>query len=113
MISFHVYVPHLTPFFNGFRFQIFVELQAGPNQIQTRSYGNEYTIVVTPSPEPRIFDLRHAYLHYLLDPLATRNLEILNRKKSLVDHALRAQGLNDPYKEDFLLLATESLINAV
>ena len=66
---------------SGRRFQIFIELLAAPNQIQTRSYGNEYTIVITPSPEPRIFDVRHAYLHYLLDPLATRYQEILDRKK--------------------------------
>ncbi|HXB72877.1 MAG TPA: tetratricopeptide repeat protein [Candidatus Acidoferrales bacterium] len=99
--------------FKGRRFQIFIELLAGPNQIQTRSYGFNYTVVVTPSPEPRIFDLRHAYLHYLLDPLATRNMEILTRKKSLMDHVIRAQGLGDSYKEDFLLLTSESLIKAV
>jgi len=99
--------------FKGRRYQIFVELLAGPNQIQTRSYGFNYTIVVTPSPEPRISDLRHAYLHFLLDPLATRNMEVLNRKKSLLDHVMRAQGLSDSYKDDFLLLTTESLIKAV
>jgi tetratricopeptide (TPR) repeat protein len=99
--------------FKGRRFQIFIELLAGPNQIQTRSYGFNYTVVVTPSPEPRIFDLRHAYLHYLLDPMATRNTEILTRKKSLMDHVVRAQGLADSYKEDFLLLTSESLIKAV
>jgi len=68
---------------------------------------------VTPSPDTRTFDIRHAYLHYLLDPLATRNQEILNRKKSLVDHAMRAPALSDAYKEDYLLLVTESLIKAV
>ena len=36
-----------------------------------RSYGFQYTIVVTPSPEMQIFDIRHAYLRYSLDPLAT------------------------------------------
>jgi tetratricopeptide (TPR) repeat protein len=99
--------------YKGRRFQIFVELLAGPNQIQTRSYGFDYTVVVTPSPEPRIFDLRHAYLHYLLDPLATKNQEALTRKKSLLDHVVRAHGLGDSYKEDFLLLTSESLIKAV
>lgn len=99
--------------YKGRRFQIFVELLAGPNQIQTRSYGFDYTVVLTPSPEPRIFDIRHAYLHYLLDPLATKNMEVLNRKKSLLDHVMRAQGLGDSYKEDFLLLTSESLIKAV
>jgi tetratricopeptide (TPR) repeat protein len=107
------YLRQMTSGFKYRRFQIFIELQAAPNQIQTRSYSDNYTIVVTPSPDTRIFDIRHAYLHYLLDPLATRNQEVLNRKKSLVDHALRARALSDAYKEDYLLLVTESLIKAV
>jgi tetratricopeptide (TPR) repeat protein len=107
------YLRQMTSGFKGRRFRILIELQGAPNQIQTRSYSDDYTIVVTPSPEPRTFDIRHGYLHYLLDPLATRHQEILNRKKSLVDHALRAQALSDAYKEDYLLLVTESLIKAV
>jgi len=107
------YMRQMTSGFKNRRFQIFIELQAAPNQIQTRSYSDNYTIVVTPSPDTRVFDIRHAYLHYLLDPLATRNQEILNRKKSLIDHAQRATALSDAYKEDYLLLVTESLIKAV
>ncbi len=107
------YLRQMTSGFKYRRFQIFIELQAAPNQIQTRSYSDNYTIVVTPSPDVRVFDIRHAYLHYLLDPLATRNQEILNRKKSLADHAMRAQALSDAFKEDYLLLVTESLIKAV
>src|SRR5262249_37993198 len=95
------------------RFQIFVELLSAPNQVQTRSYGEQYTIVVAPSAEPHIFDVRHAYLHYLLDPLATRNAEILERKKAISDHARRAKALPESFKEDFLQLETESLIKAV
>ena len=30
-----------------------------------------------------------------------------------MDHAMRAQALSDAYKEDYLLLVTESLIKAV
>ncbi|MCX6633445.1 MAG: hypothetical protein NTW28_38100, partial [Candidatus Solibacter sp.] len=107
------YLRQMTSGFKNRRFQIFIELQAAPNQIQTRSYSDNYTIVVTPSPDARTFDIRHAYLHYLLDPLATRHQEILNRKKSLVDHAMRAQALGDAFKQDYLLLVTESLIKAV
>jgi tetratricopeptide (TPR) repeat protein len=107
------YMRQMTSGFKNRRFQIFIELQAAPNQIQTRSYSDNYTIVVTPSPDTRTFDIRHAYLHYLLDPLATRNQEILNRKNSLADHAMRAQALSDAYKADYLLLVTESLIKAV
>ena len=107
------YMRQMTSGFKHRRFQIFIELQAGPNQIQTRSYSDDYTVVITPSAELRIFDIRHAYLHYLLDPMATYNQEILNRKKSLVDHAMRAQALDASFKEDYLLLVTESLIKVV
>ena len=107
------YLRQPTSGFRGRHFQIFIELLAAPNQVQTRSYANEYTLVITPSAQPRIFDVRHAYLHYLLDPMATRNQEILDRKKGLADHAQRARWLDDSFKKDFLLLATESLIKAV
>src|SRR5207247_6160654 len=73
------YMRQMTSGFKNRRYQIFVELQAAPNQIQTRSYAENYTVVVTPSAELRVFDIRHGYLHYLLDPLATYNQEILNR----------------------------------
>ncbi len=81
--------------------------------MHTRSYGNEYTVVISPSAHPRIDEVRHAYLYYLLDPLATRNAEVLNRKKVLADHAERARLLGNAYKDDFLLLVTASLVRAI
>jgi tetratricopeptide (TPR) repeat protein len=99
--------------FRGRRFQVLFEPLAPPGQIQTRSFGNYYTVVITPSPRARIAEVRHAYLYYLLDPLATRYQEILMRKKPLADHAMRAQLLGDAYKQDFLLLTTGSLVRAV
>ena len=107
------YLRNVTSGMAGWRFQIFVELLAPPNLVQTRSYGGEYYIVVTPSPEPRIHDVRHAYLHFLIDPLATRSAEVLDRKRALIDHAQRAPLLGEAYKSDFLQLAGESLIKVV
>ena len=109
----NAYLRQPTSGFRGRHFQVFVELLAAPNQVQTRSYANDYYIVITPSPEPRTFDVRHAFLHYLLDPLATHNEEILDRKKGIADHAQRASALPDSFKDDFLQLATECLIKAV
>ncbi len=109
----NTYLRQQTSGFSGSRFQVLVELLAAPNQVQTRSYGTEYTVVVTPSPDLRTFDIRHAYLHYILEPMATRNEEILSRKRALLDQAQRAPALNDVYKQDFLRLTTESLIKAV
>ncbi len=94
-------------------FQVYLCLLAAPNQIQTRSYGRNYFVVVTPAAEPRYKDIRHAYLHYLLDPLATRHQELVMRTRGLADHAQRAPALDERFKSDYLLLVTESLIKAI
>ena len=109
----NAYLRQPTSGVRGRRFQIFIELVAEPNQVQTRSYGYDYYVVVTPSAEPRAFDIRHAYLHYLLEPLTTRYREILDRKKMLFDHVERATVLDDSFRHDQLLLTTECLIKAV
>ncbi len=113
VLTVNAYLRQQTSGFKGRHFQIFIETLAAPNQIQTRSYGEQYYVVITPSPEPRTFDVRHAYLHYLLDPLATRYQEIVNRKKPLIDIATRSRVLPESYKQDFLLLVTECLIKAM
>ena len=113
VLQVNAYLRQQTSGSRGRHFQIFIELLAQPGQVQRRSYGLEDTVVVTPSAEPRTFDIRHAYLHYLLDPLATRYQEILERKNFLARHALRASRLEDGFRDDFSALTTESLIKAV
>jgi tetratricopeptide (TPR) repeat protein len=109
----NAYLRNPTAGYLGRTFQIYLDLLGAPNQVQTRSYANEYFVVVTPAAEPRIADIRHAYLHYLLDPQATKyGMEIL-KKKSLEDYAQAAPALDPEFKSDFLLLTTESLIKAV
>lgn len=107
------YLRNETSGIAGRRFQIYIDLLGAPNQIQTRSYGNDYYVVITPSAEPRIRDVRHAYLHYLLDPLATRHAEVITRKRGLAEYAQRAPALDASFKSDYLLLVTESLIKAI
>ncbi len=113
VLQVNAYLRQPTSGFKGRHFQIFIELLAPPGQVQRRSYGFEDTVVVTPSAEPRSFDIRHAYLHYLLDPMASQNQEILDRKKFLARHAQRVGRLEDSFREDFPALTTESLIKAV
>ena len=113
VLQVNAYLRQQTSGFKGRRFQIFIELLAPPGQVQRRSYGFEDTVVVTPSAEPRSFDIRHAYLHYLLDPMASRNQEILDRKKFLLQQAQRVGRLEDSFRDDFGALTTESLIKAV
>jgi tetratricopeptide (TPR) repeat protein len=113
VLQVNVYLRQQTSGYRGRRFQIFLELLAAPNQVQARTYGNEDYIVISPSSEPHISEIRHAYLRYLLDPMATHYREMIERKKALADHLERARALPSAYRDDFLQVTTESLIRAV
>ena len=63
------YLRNATSGFRGRRFQIYIDLLGAPNQIQSRSYKDDYFVVVTASPAPQSEDIRAGYLPYLLDPL--------------------------------------------
>ncbi|MBI4873981.1 MAG: tetratricopeptide repeat protein [Acidobacteria bacterium] len=97
----------------GRRFQIYVDLLGAPNNIQSRSYADDYFVVVTPSPEPQVDDIRYFYLHYLVDPMVARQSEALMKRKALADYAIAAPALEEHYKSDFVLQASTSLIHAI
>ncbi len=107
------YLRNDTAGYLGRRFQIYIDLLGSPNQVQSRSYVDDYFVVVTPTSEPRINQIRHAYLHYLLDPLPLRFSDVLETKRGVGDYALGAPALEPQYKNDFTLLATECFIKAV
>lgn len=113
LLSVNLYLRNPTSGMTGRRFQIYVDLLGAPNQVHARSYMDDYFVVVTPSVRPRVEDIRHAYLHYLLDPLCIRYQAKLEPKKGLGDFAHASPILAEEYKNDFVLLAGMSLVKAV
>lgn len=111
LVSAYLRAP-LSGTFGGRRFQVVVDLLGAPNQILFLPFFDEYFLVVTHSAEAHASDVRQGYLHYLLDPMVTRHMDKLEEKKALGDYA-QASALPDFYKQDFLLLATRSLVRAV
>lgn len=97
----------------GRHFQIYLDLLSAPNQIHSRSYRDDYFIVLSPSPDPQADEVRHAYLHYLLDPVVMKYAEQLDKTRPLIDFAQGAPALEQSYKDDFFLLVTECLIKAI
>ncbi|MCU1258157.1 MAG: Tetratricopeptide 2 repeat protein, partial [Bryobacterales bacterium] len=89
------------------------DLLAAPEQVQTRSYGDDYFVIVTNAKEPHVNEIRHAFLHYLVEPLVAKYGLVLMKKASLGDYAAPAPGLDDSYKNDFVLLTSECLIKAI
>lgn len=97
----------------GRNFQIYIDFLGAPNQVQTRSFGEDYFVVLTPSEDLRVFDIRHAYFRYMIDPLSLKYGMQLKEKASLMDIAEGAPLLREPYRSSFDLLATECLIKAI
>jgi tetratricopeptide (TPR) repeat protein len=96
----------------GRRFSVFIDLLAAPEQVQTRNYGDDAFVIVTSSEKPRMYDIRHAYLHFQIDPIMIKYGMDLAQKRSLLD-LVQLSPLENNYKNDFVLLANESLIKAV
>jgi tetratricopeptide (TPR) repeat protein len=96
----------------GRRFQVYIDLLAAPEQVQTRNYGDDALVIVTPSDKVPVFDIRHAYLHFEIDPIAIKYGIELEQKRSLLDFVQTAP-IEAGFKNDFVLLANESLIKAV
>ena len=95
------------------RFQIYIDLLGEPNQAQVRSYKNDYYVVITPTAEPVLDEIRDAYLAYLVDPLSFKYAAAIKEKQSLQKFAEDAPALDLAYKDDFKLLVTKCLIKAI
>lgn len=113
VLQVNAYLRNTTDGYLGRRFQIFIDLLGAPNQVQSRGYVDDYFVVVTSAPEPPIEDIRHAYLHYIADPLTNKFSDAVKTKKALGDYAQGSPILSELYKGDFLLLTRESFIKAV
>jgi len=97
----------------GRRFQIYLDLLAAPDQIQVRSYRDDYFIVISPTTAPVVDEIRDAYLAYVLDPLTFKYSEAIKSKKALQKYAEGAPALDLAYKDDWSLLVTKCLIKAL
>lgn len=97
----------------GRKYTIDLSLLGAPNQVQARIYGENYYLVVTPSQQPRLAEIRHQYLHFLLDPLALKFAEEIQVKSGLLKVAREAPRLGRDFKDDFSLLVTECLIRSI
>ena len=109
----NAYLRNATSGYLGRRFSIFLDFMGAPNQFETRSYGDDYFAVVTPTPKVPVEEIRHAYLFYLLDPLSLKFSNNIGDKRALNKYAQLAPALDEHFKLDFYLLTTACLVKAV
>ncbi|MFQ5662681.1 MAG: tetratricopeptide repeat protein [Terriglobia bacterium] len=78
-----------------------------------RNYGDDYFLVIHPQRSDFLDAVRHQYLHFLLDPIAAKHAGAMGSWGRLQPVVERAAGLPLAFRQDTLLLATESLIQAL
>jgi hypothetical protein len=78
-----------------------------------RNFGEHYAIVLSGSEDVPADTVRHAYLHFLLDPLPLRYSHVVAVKKPLFDAASRAPRLQPDLKDDFPSYFAECTVRAV
>jgi tetratricopeptide (TPR) repeat protein len=98
----------------GRSFTIYLEPMAAPGQVNSRNYLQDYYhVVVSPVGDNlHMTDIRHTYLHFVLDPLIAKRATALQRLKPVLIAAQKAP-MAEEYKEDAGLLVTECLIRAI
>jgi hypothetical protein len=98
----------------GRGFTVLIDPMGPPGQTNARNYGSDYYVVISPGQATslKIEQVRHTYLHYLLDPLVLGYPSELKRIEPLLP-AVKNAPMDESFKSDVSLLATECLIRAV
>ena len=92
-------------------FRVYVEPMVG-NETNVRNIGDRYVVVLNPA-SPSFDLMRHAFLHYLLDPLPIRYREKLVGEQPLLFLADRAPNLPYEYRADLTSFFDECFVRAV
>ncbi len=98
---------------NGRRFLIVVEPLLDPAQTNARVYGAEYVVVASPvNGTIHMREVRHAYLHYQIEPLLYARATALDRLLPFLK-TVHDAPLDYTYRSDIVALTIECMIRAV
>ncbi|HEV8046548.1 MAG TPA: tetratricopeptide repeat protein [Terriglobales bacterium] len=109
-----VYLKLPSAGFLGRAFTVYLDPMGSPGQANARNYGADYYVIISPgtSSSLKVDQIRHTYLHYLLDPLALKYPAAISHLKPLLDN-VKSAPMDESFKTDASLLMTECLIRAV
>jgi hypothetical protein len=105
-----------VPFNNypGQRFVIYMEPLLSPAQVDSRNFGTNYYMVISPDHEKhvRFPEIRHTYLHFVLDPMALFHGNTLKQLEPILEDVRKAP-MATAFKNDISLMVNECLIRAI
>jgi len=99
--------------YTGRRFVVVMEPMLSPRTVNARIYGTDYVVVVSPvNGQIPMDDVRHTYLHYVIEPLLFSRANAIDREQPILKE-IRESPLEFRYRSDTVALTVECLIKAV
>lgn len=99
--------------YTGRRFVVVLEPMLSPRMVNARVYGLDYVVVVSPvNGTIPMSNVRHTYLHYVIDPLLFARYNGLQQMQPIMK-AIQDAPLDFRFRSDPTLLTIECLIKAI
>lgn len=113
----NLYLHQPVSSYDGRRFLVLLEPMLSPAVTNARIYGTDYIVVTSPSNQAngdpvRMDEIRHIYLHYVVEPLVYSHGSAMERIQPLLRGVADAP-IDFAYKSDVEALLTECLIKAI
>jgi tetratricopeptide (TPR) repeat protein len=99
--------------YEGRRFLVVIEPMLSPSMVNARIYGTDFVVVVSPvNGQIRMTDVRHVYLHYMIEPLLDARANAIDREQPILKE-VRDSPMEFRYRSDTVPLTVECLIKAI
>ncbi|HEY2858260.1 MAG TPA: hypothetical protein VGJ21_07580 [Terracidiphilus sp.] len=108
-----LYLKQPAETYSGRRFVVVLEPMLSPLTTNARIYGTDYVVVVSPHDGAiRMDDVRHTYLHYVIEPLLYSRANAIDRTQPILKE-IRDAPLDFRFRSDTVPLTVECLIKAI
>jgi tetratricopeptide (TPR) repeat protein len=113
IVSTNLYLKMPATTYEGRRFVVVIEPLLSSKLVNARIYGTDYVVVVSPlNGTIPMNDVRHTYLHYVIEPLLFSRTNAIDRMQPILKEVHDAP-LDFRYRSDTVALVVECLIKAI
>ncbi|MFZ1013475.1 MAG: hypothetical protein WAN28_09035, partial [Terracidiphilus sp.] len=113
VVGTNLYLKMPASTYDGRRFVVVIEPLLSPKLVNARIYGTEYVVVVSPvNGAIPMTDVRHTYLHYVIEPLLYTRTNAIDRTQPILKE-IRDAPLDFRFRSDTVALTVECLIKAI
>ncbi len=113
IVATNLYLKMPASSYIGSRFVVVVEPMLSPSTVNARIYGTDYVVVVSPvNGKIPMADVRHTYLHYVIDPLLYARSNAIDREEPILK-AIADAPLDYHFRSGVVPLTIECLIKAI